>query len=227
MRGAQSSSGRLTKGVLPDALRTETIKFVQEQISSWRDDTRRKRVTAEPALNAQLCKYLNSQASNKLPVVQFHHEEQQSGRRYVDISAARYPDIYDPFLVLEGKRLPAPERRREREYLFDNSDKLGGGVQRFKLGLHGASLEMAAMVGYVQNGTLPSWLKKINKWIGEAAKQGSSSGHCTWERSDFLKETDSNPGARTVRHESSHSRSGEVKGKQIRLVHIWVDMKKC
>ena len=41
---------------------------------------------------------------------------------------------------MEGKRLPTPGSGREREYVASaTGEKPGGGVQRFKLGLHGAA----------------------------------------------------------------------------------------
>ena len=60
-----------------------------------------------------------------------------------------YHTIYDPFLVFEGKRLPAPVVSREREYVIGGAKK-SGGIRRFKLGLHGAQQTTAAMVGYIQ-----------------------------------------------------------------------------
>ena len=134
-----------------------TLEFVRKHLSEWRDDPDRPEVQSEEKLNGLLCDYLSYQVRHEWPMVVFRHEEPQKGRRRVDMSAkTKQPIIaatrdftkYDPFLVIEGKRLPAPERGREREYVT-GFDKTSGGLQRFKLGLHGASLEIAAMVAYV------------------------------------------------------------------------------
>ena len=93
-------------------------------------------------------------------MVHFHHEEPQGVRHSADFSAnpidagwieGRQYTKYEPILVMEGKRLPTPGSGREREYVASAAgEKPGGGVQRFKLGLHGAKLSRAGMVGYVQ-----------------------------------------------------------------------------
>ena len=53
----------------------------------------------------------------------FHHEEYQTGRRRIDMSAKTESIIlagtrkftkYDPYLVIEGKRLPAPTATARR-----------------------------------------------------------------------------------------------------------------
>ena len=71
-----------------------------------------------------MCKFLDSRARQDFPMVRFNHEEYQGDRRSVDLSAspvermiigARLFTVYDLFLVLEGKRLPPPSRRRESE----------------------------------------------------------------------------------------------------------------
>jgi hypothetical protein len=116
------------------------MAFVERQLPAWRDDKSRQYVESEEDLNAQLCKYLNDCARDGFPMAMFHHEEKQGARRRVDLSAlptgkairaAIYASIYDPFLVLEGKRLPAPSAAREREYIT-GLDERSGGVQRFR-----------------------------------------------------------------------------------------------
>jgi hypothetical protein len=81
-----------------------------------------------------------------------------------------YRTIYDPFLVFEGKRLPAPSKAREREYVSGGT-AYSGGIQRFKRGLHGATVEQAAIVGYVQDDGFAQWLTRINSWISDEVVQ--------------------------------------------------------
>lgn len=60
-------------------------------------------------------------------------------------------------MVIECKRLPTPGGKdREREYVsgFHANGSPTGGIQRFKLGLHGGQVHDAAMIGYVVNGCL-------------------------------------------------------------------------
>ena len=126
-------------------------------------------------------------------MVHFHHEEPQGVRHSADFSAnptdrawieGRQYTKYEPILVLEGKRLPTPGSGREREYVASAAgEKPAGGVQRFKLGLHGARLSIAGMVGYVQERTCADWFAEVNHWIDDLA----SSADPLWSSADRLK----------------------------------------
>lgn len=165
-------------------------------------------------------------------MVQFHHEEKQTQVRRVDISAglseggfigSTYYSIDDPFVVIEGKRLPAPGgKSRQREYVTGGDAKTGG-IQRFKLGLHGAQFEMAAMVGYVQKGKLGFWHKRVNQWICDLSG-GLHLGEERWSAKEQLSEFDEPSTGRTSMSVSSHSRTGKTKTPKIRLRHFWVEM---
>src|ERR1017187_2676 len=149
--------GRLSHG--PEATLVErTLEFVWSELPKWRDDPERPREDAEEALNSSLCKYLEVRSRTAFPMVYFQHEERQGARRRVDVSAlpiegqiigATYHSKYDPFIVFEGKRLPAPSGDREREYVI-GTEKPSGGIERFKLGLQGSTLNLVAMIAYVQ-----------------------------------------------------------------------------
>lgn len=139
----KATIGKITSGLVLDTLALKTIDFVYTQLPAWRDDPDRLDEESENKLNLQLCKFLNSHARNDFPTVFFQHEEYQSGRTIVDISAlpiktstigARTYTIYDPIVVLEGKRLPAPSLDREKEYVTGGIQHKSGGIQRFKLG---------------------------------------------------------------------------------------------
>jgi hypothetical protein len=153
--------GKITAGITPNKAVAKTIDFVEACLPSWRDDPERDNTaTGEPALNSQLAKFLNASACQQFPMVCFQHEEPQGGHRSADLSA--HPtrggvllgstfNKYTPFLVIECKRLPTPSAEREREYVASpDCAPIGGGIQRFKLGLHGADHSWCAVIGYVQ-----------------------------------------------------------------------------
>ncbi|MGI8980163.1 MAG: hypothetical protein ACR2FY_13140 [Pirellulaceae bacterium] len=224
-----SASGRITRGISPNTFVNETIKFVENQLHVWRDDKRRPYVEAEEDLNGQLCKFLNDRARDDFPMALFQHEERQGKRRRIDLSvlpsskaivAAIYESIYEPFLVIEGKRLPAPSKGREREYLT-GFDKKSGGIQRFRLCLHGKSLVAAVMVGYVQTSEVEDWLMTINGWIA-ALKSSGEDKTCVWSDQDQLGELQNDGKARASRCESRHLRLGDVP--EVRLTHLWICM---
>jgi hypothetical protein len=57
-----------------------------------------------------------------------------------------------------------------------------GGVQRFKLSLHGAAVSIAGIVGYIQEVDCPHWFAEVNRWIDDLA----SSDESNWSSSDRL-----------------------------------------
>lgn len=224
------SRGRITEGP-STSLVERTMEFVSSELAAWCDDPTRPPEEAEERLNAQLCKYLNVAASERFPMVYFHHEEKQTGTRRVDLSALSksgtvlgltYHSIYDPFLVLEGKRLPAPSADREREYVTGRTKKTGG-IQRFKLALHGAQQTTAAVVGYVQSGQLREWLSRINDWIGDEVENRESSGE-DWSPAERLIDFNEDANSRVAVSSSTHPRDKSAVSGEIRLRHFWVAM---
>jgi hypothetical protein len=166
-------------------------------------------------------------------MVRFDHEEYQAGQRRVDLSAspveslyleAKPYTIYDPVLVLEGKRLPAPSPDREREYVTGSKpNRTTGGIQRFKLGLHGARVDLSAMIGYVQERSAGDWYDKINEWILELAS-GTIADGCVWKDSETLELLKEDMAERVASYRSVHSRTGDVASNMITLHHLWIAM---
>lgn len=168
---------------------------------------------------------------SEFAMVCFHHEEYQTGRRRVDLSAtlaeattidARDYTIYNPFLVFEGKRLPAPSAHRKMEYVTSGESKKGG-IQRFKLGLHGADVSVAGMIGYVQEQSCSYWHQLINEWICDLA-DGSISDVCPWKTAEMLGHLEQDAANGIAACESVHDRAGNVVRGSIRLHHLWVGM---
>ncbi|MGO9676646.1 MAG: hypothetical protein ACLPW4_05280 [Candidatus Sulfotelmatobacter sp.] len=228
---SQPGRGRISEGPT-DALIERTLEFVRTELAGWRDDRDRAPEEAEERLNAQLCKYLNVAASHRFPMVLFSHEEKQTGTRRVDMSALpisgefigqTYHTIYDPFLVFEGKRLPAPSRRREREYVTGGAEK-SGGIQRFKLALHGARQTTAAMIGYIQEGNVESWRTSINRWIREVAGDASALEE-EWSVHEQLTDLAEDPALHVASASSVHKRSGSAISQELRIRHLWVVMR--
>jgi len=225
------SLGRITEG--PTAsLVSRTLEFVSSELPTWRDDPTRAEVEAEEDLNSQLCKYLNVAASERFPMVHFSHEERQTGIRRVDIAALpkhqiilgiTFQSIYDPFLVVEGKRLPAPSKSREREYVTGGSSRLGG-IQRFKLALHGAKQTTVAMIGYVQSGTCSEWLTRINQWIIDEVKKDEAEAQEKWTSEEILDHFKEKPSLRVAESASIHSRAASAVSPEVNIRHIWVAM---
>jgi len=223
-------TGKITSGIKLRTFQLAVITFIQQQLPIWRDDPDRPNEQSEDKLNLQLCKFLNSHARHILPVVHFDHEEYQTGRRSVDLSAspaesiffeAKPYTIYDPILVIEGKRLPAPCSSREKEYVTGTaSKKISGGIQRFKLGLHGAKLNLAAIIGYVQDHSACHWHKKINGWISELVSKPIGDGSI-WVANETLEPLEEEKERGIANCRSIHHRTF---GNKIELHHLWITM---
>jgi hypothetical protein len=221
--------GRITSGLVRDALIERTLEFVRDELPKWRDDPARPSEESEERLNAQLCKYLNAASRLRFPMVCFHHEEKQTGTRRVDFSGlpsesqfigTTFHSIYEPFIVFEGKRLPSPTRDREREYVTGGELK-SGGIQRFKLGLHGAKQDLAVLIGYIQQGGLREWFDRVNRWIRDLETLSKSSGE-KWSTKEQLDGFVEDASKNIADSRSLHPRVGDVRSSNVQLRHLWV-----
>jgi hypothetical protein len=226
MRKSTNSVGRLAQSAIHDSLIDQTLEFIWDSLLPWKDDPDRPFAEAEEELNAQLHNFLQSRASEEFPMVFFQTEQRQEGRRRVDLSAKPTHAVtiqgviynrYRPLLVIEGKRLPAPSRKREREYVSGGT-ALSGGIQRFKWGLHGKDHSTALIVGYIQKGDARQWHSRINDWITELA-----ASHATeWSGAEILKELDAANANDRARYSSTHPRVQNCKPAIIHLSHFWL-----
>ncbi len=228
------SIGRIEFGIEQKTLPLKTINYVRKLLPSWRDDPDRPNDISEPKLNSHLCKYLNTRRSReKFPMVFFNHEEPQAPNRSVDISAtaseqlsigAKLYSIYEPFIVIECKRLPAPALDREKEYVTGGIRYKSGAIQRFKLGLHGADMNLVVIIGYVQKFSFNYWIMQINKWIAEMCL-GIIPDGCIWSDTEMLENIEKNRKKGISMCQSVHNRNGSVSS-PIEIRHLWITMDK-
>jgi hypothetical protein len=226
--------GKITTGITPNNLASKTIDFVYNSLPVWRDDPDRPKEQAENKLNLQLCKFLNSNyARNAFPMVHFEHEEYQTKRSSIDIAAlpnetitlgAKTYTIYDTIVVIEGKRLPAPSSDREKEYVTGGEKYQRGGIQRFKLKRHGENHEIAAIIGYLQDGLIKDWYTKINNWILDLSN-GNIIDVCEWHQSETLTELTLDLTKRMSKCKSTHNRGTNQQPDNILIHHLWINMK--
>ena len=226
--------GKLTSDEIErNALPLKTIDFVRRQLPAWHDDPDRPNEQSEHKLNSDLCKFLNSSRTrSNFPMAFFHHEEPQSTNRRVDLSAlpdkpmligAKLYTIRDPFIVFECKRLPAPSKDREKEYVTGGKEKTSGGIQRFKLGHHGAELDLVAMIGYVQERSFGDWHHKINEWILELASD-TTADTCVWNANEILEPLHEYVTKNIASYQSVHIRTRSKSNDEIKIHHLWIAM---
>jgi hypothetical protein len=154
----------------------------------------------------------------------FSHEELQGKRHSVDIVACHYNKFFenyrDAITVFECKRLTTDTGEKRIDEYVTGHGKKDGGIQRFKLELHGKEHEIVGMIGYVQTGTCPEWLKTINTCIdGLCGKPDENSLY--WTKDERIN---------TVEHDD---KSGKYYGKSlhqrktrpnITIHHLWINM---
>lgn len=222
--------GRITSGIKLQTSILSIISFVSERLPIWRDDADRVHEQSEPKLNSQLCGFLDCRAREDLPMFRFCHEEIQLGTRSIDLSVKSVEKIiietqtystYDPVLVIECKRLPARSLDYEKEYVTGTQpNQKSGGIQRFKLGLHGAKHNLVAMIGYVQDCSASYWHGKINGWILELVNNPIGDG-CIWAANETLNPLEEDKTKGIASYRSTHSRT---LGDKIELHHLWITM---
>lgn len=219
-----SSFGSLDRSAIANSLIDETIEFIWDSLEPWQCDPERSTEQAEEALNEQFHNFLESRRSEQFPMVYFQLEQRQGGGRRVDLSVkptaltlieGRVYSKYQPFLVIEGKRLPSPARSREREYVT-GEDRISGGIQRFKLGVHGKDQKTAIILGYLQEGAPCDWHSRIDAWIAELATSDPENWNLKEQLFEFQESVS------RARSLSIHPRPNDCTSPEIKLLHFWV-----
>ena len=207
-----------------------TLKKAGVSNENLKDYTQRQQLLNEAGIGIDIFVSILEKAD---VVTSKDHEEGQTGRRSVDLSVspaadimiqARQYSIFDPITVFECKRLPIPSRAREKEYVTGGTKKKSGGIQRFKLGLHGANHDIVAMIGYLQEGSANDWYNRINKWLAELSS-GRIADVCVWDKNETLQKFEEDSSNEIANCESKHSRNGGTFSNEIVIHHLWIKMR--
>ncbi len=121
--------------------------------------------------------------------------------------------VHKPLFVVESKRLPAPEKYREKEYVI--GEKKNGGIERYKIEKHGKGLDVCGMLGFIEKEDASYWLSKINEWIEELSLSDSF-----WNKDEILIEDeikDNYSYFNSIAHRQTEN--------DLTLYHLWVDIK--
>ena len=111
---------------------------------------------------------------------------------------------------VESKRLPSPEKKREKEYVI--GDNNNGGIERYKTEKHGKGLSECGLLGFVENKDFNHWHTTINGWIDDLSKLPNT----TWKSDEVLSKIDSNTDYCTLQS-TAHRISDDIK-----LTHLWI-----
>ena len=199
------------------------LEFVDETLPVFQLEFKELNSSSEEVLTEHLVKTLAYHSNGKLPFIFLQEviQKQEKGQnRKVDIGVFLHYKDDAPFFAFEAKRLPTIPKSREKEYVIGNdSIKPTGGIERFKLNLHGINLKESGIIGYIQFDTIQEWSYRINGWINELI--GSASFPETlWSNSDLLINTESETGV-IARYKSENERADRS---TVILHHYLVDI---
>lgn len=233
MNRPATSQGRLSSHIPTRRIATEAlVSFLVRHLGDFPNWRGTRPDQNEDYYNQRIERLLNVRARQHMDVLQFSREtiHETPGRHDLGVFPAQEEGIAvrgrafgpeEPVYTIECKRLPQPHDRR-REYLTSEKDeKPRGAVQRYKLGIHGAGLDAAGIIAYVQKGDLESWRLNINTWVKELIAKPVDDAR--WTEDDCLKPY---PKFKTRgKVLVSRSVSNRVQGRSIELTHFSVDVR--
>lgn len=110
------------------------------------------------------------------------------------------------------------EKKRKREYVVGHIEngklKHCGGIERFKLLIHGRKFRCAGMIGYIQDGSPDGWHERINTWIDELSQQDL----------EWLDEEKLQPLSTKERISECSSIVCCRDTDNLQLIHLWIDL---
>lgn len=214
---------------------TRLIEFLATELEDFPGWQQLQSNQNENYYNQNLALFLGQQARrSRLDSRQFVREASHETPGQHDLAAFPADEIgvivrgrkfgpREPIYTMECKRLPSPVASREREYLTSESGQPPrGGVQRYKMGIHGGGVDDAGIIGYVQEGTPETWRRKINDWVDQLILNPVD-GDVIWKPADRLKPY---PWVKKGKRVSvSKSECIRVQAGKTRFTHFHVNMK--
>lgn len=189
----------------------KAIEFIEETIIGFQEEYINADKDSEEKISEYLVQYLIYKANIDGVVFIFTREaiqKQKKGNdRRADIGVLRLPFDRSPFFIIEAKRLPTPGAKRKKEYVIGGVEREhSGGIERFKLGLHGSEHEKSAIIAYVEKEEFKFWVDEINSWIDELISLGPQHNIC-WTQEDKLVDEIELAPKKISKFRGSHSRT--------------------
>jgi len=198
------------------------IIFVYEHLCKWRDNIARPDKKSEKQLNPDLPKFLTVFAHKTELQVNFSHEEPQENRRTIDIAVCYDNEEYynKVITVFECKRLSTDTGGERKDEYVTGHENISGGIQRFKLEVHGKEHKIVGMIGYVQTGTCLNWQETNNNCIDELCGKPDENGLC-WSKCEHINTIEYDEKNNKYHGKSLHPRKTKS---DITIHHLWVNM---
>jgi len=201
------------------------ITFIYDHICKWRDDPNKVIDERERILNSDLPKFLTVCAHKDERGFNFYPEEPQEGQRTIDFSVC-YDDVNcynEKITVFECKRLSSEITRTRKDEYVTGHEEITGGIQRFKLEVHGKDHDIVGMIGYIQTENYQEWFNKINNIVDVLGGKSDENG-LTWNKNEFLNIVLNDSKKRKYYSKSIHHRKTKA---NIKIHHLWIDLQKC
>lgn len=112
---------------------------------------------------------------------------------------------------VESKRLPSPEKSREKEYVIGT--KNNGGIERYKMEKHGKGIVECGLLAFIEKKDSMHWLKEINNWIEDLTNVNSD-----WKRDEVLSEIEISTQfciLKSIAHRKNDT---------VNLTHFWITL---
>lgn len=112
---------------------------------------------------------------------------------------------------VESKRLPSPEKSREKEYVIGT--KNNGGIERYKIEKHGKGIVECGLLAFIEKKDSKHWLKEINNWVEDLTKVNSD-----WKKDEVLSEIEISTQfciLKSIAHRKNDT---------INLTHFWITL---
>lgn len=218
-------------GPSPRTQLQKVIELVSQSLPVFAASAMEEEIDSENGLNSLLSLFISKKArKNNLPFIALHQSMENlkcSNSPVPDIGI--FLDTGDEAIpprkitVFEGKRLTSTKlpKNRHQEYVIRQEKKKNGriahygGIERFKLAIHGGTLKHAGMIGYLQDETAEIWHERVNSWIRELCKQPSEPA---WSEQEQLTPTTNN--GRVTEYTSAVERSDS----KLHLTHLWISL---
>ncbi|WP_346858899.1 hypothetical protein [uncultured Draconibacterium sp.] len=190
---------------------TDILSIIKDGIATEKE--RFKKSDRENLKNQQLSDRFNQigtkNEKNWIGVSKENENDNSTNRE--DIYFYLDDDNRTRIFFAEGKRLPKAGSNSEEEYVvgMSSTGKPSGGIQRFKLGLHGEPETMTdyAIIGYIEKDSFSSWQIKINNKLKSEYPADSTLTETPTKESDYI----------SLHNYLSNS-------KKFKLHHFWIDL---
>jgi hypothetical protein len=213
-------------GPSPNALFIMVVEFIKTLLPQFAESVLDTDIVNENGLNSRLSRFITNAADQEIFFAEREsmEDETQGSSPATDIGIfLKVDDIgVDPpiITVFEGKRLTTSLAHKRRQEYVIGHDENGkhipcGGIERFKLAIHGGKHSHAGMVGYLQDGKPDIWREKINSWISDLRSQPFEPA---WsEREHLMPQI-------TVGRVSECSSVVNRVGSELHLIHLWINL---